>query len=158
MKIALGADHAGFKLKEYVRDFLVSQDHEVMDKGAFSFDENDDYPDFVFSVANAVVSGEADRGIVIGSSGQGEGIAANRIKGIRALVYYGTHEPLAQTSKVGEQKGIIESSREDNDSNILSLGASFVTHEEVKEVIEKWLNTSFTNEERHLRRIKKLDA
>lgn len=158
MKIALGADHAGFKLKEYVRDFLVSQDHEVMDKGAFSFNADDDYPDFVFSVAHAVARGEVERGIVIGSSGQGEGIAANRVKGIRALVYYGAHEPLGQTSKVGEQKGIIESSREDNDSNILSLGASFVTHEEAKQIIEKWLNTPFTNEERHVRRIQKLDS
>ncbi len=146
MKIALGADHAGFKLKEYVRDFLVEQDHEVMDKGAFSFDEHDDYPDFVFPVARAVANGEAERGIVFGKSGQGEAMCANRVKGVRAATACGTQEEIVQLS------------REHNDANILSLGAAFIDQEGAKHIIEMWLQTPFTEEERHIRRIKKLDA
>jgi ribose 5-phosphate isomerase B len=87
MKIALGADHAGFKLKEKVSEFLVSLGHEVMDKGAFSFDPADDYPDFVFPVAHAVADGEADRGIIVGKSGEGEAMCANRVKGVRAALF-----------------------------------------------------------------------
>lgn len=146
MKIALGADHAGFKLKEQVRDFLVSLGHEVVDKGTFSFDEHDDYPDFVFPVAHAVAQGEAERGVVFGKSGQGEAMAANRVKGVRAALY------------LGGEKEAVELSRKHNDANILSLGTDFVDQELAQHVISLWLHTPFTNEERHVRRIKKLDA
>ena len=125
--------------------------------GAGTYERFDDYTDYVFPVARAVAKDSESRGIVIGSSGQGEGTAANRIKGIRAFVYYGTALPLPETAKVGVPKDIVTISREDNDSNVLALGASFVPEEEAKEVIKRWLETPFTGEERHQRRIRKLD-
>jgi ribose 5-phosphate isomerase B len=146
MKIALGADHAGFKLKEKVSEFLVSLGHEVMDKGAFSFDPADDYPDFVFPVAHAVADGEADRGIIVGKSGEGEAMCANRVKGVRAALFS------------GGPKEIIQLSREHNDANVLSLGSDFVDFETAQEILPTWLSTPFSADERHVRRIKKLDA
>jgi ribose 5-phosphate isomerase B len=158
MKIALGSDHAGFKLKEEIKSWLESEGYTVFDYGAAQEDPNDDYPDFVMPAARAVASGEAERAIIFGSSGEGEGIAANRLKGVRALVYYGPQDPLLDTHKTGMQKDLITVSREDNDSNVFAIGASFVPFGEAKEVIVRWLETPFTAEERHIRRIKKLDA
>lgn len=157
MKIAIGADHAGYALKEQLKTFIVSLGHEVKDFGAHAFDPNDDYPDFIFPVAHAVANREAERGIILGSSGQGESIAANRIKGVRSVVYYGEREPYSQTAKTGPQKSLIESVCEDNDANVLAIGASFVSPEEAGAVVEEWLSLRFPGEERHLRRIKKLD-
>lgn len=158
MKIAIGADHAGYALKEQLKTFLGSLGHEVKDFGAHALDPNDDYPDFMFPVAHAVANGEVQRGIIIGSSGQGEAIAANRVKGVRAVVYYGEREPYDKTAKTGPQKSLIESVSEDNNANVLAIGASFVSPEEAGAVVEEWLSLSFPGEERHLRRIKKLDA
>ncbi len=146
MKIALGADHAGFKLKEQMRDFLVSLGHEVVDKGAFSFDPADDYPDFIFPVAHAVADGEVERGVVFGKSGQGEAMAANRVKGVRAALY------------LGEDVEVAKLSREHNDANVLSLGTDFVNQDAAQDIVSLWLDTPFSEEERHVRRIKKLDA
>ncbi|MBP9772162.1 MAG: RpiB/LacA/LacB family sugar-phosphate isomerase [Candidatus Pacebacteria bacterium] len=157
MKIALGADHAGFALKEELKRWLEENGHTVFDYGATDENPDDDYPDFILPAARAVAMGEADRALVLGSSGQGEGIAANRLKGVRALVYYGPEDPLLETHKTGVQKDLITVSREDNDSNVLALGASFVSLEEAQEVVTRWLETPFTGEERHIRRIKKLD-
>jgi len=157
MRNYIGADHVGFYLKEALKEYLIALGHRVTDIGAPMYIPEDDYPDYVFPVVQAVASGSADRGIVIGSSGEGEGIAANRIHGIRAFVYYGSAKPLSHTSKVGEAKDLITVSREDNDSNVLSLGASFVSPEEAKKVVEQWLSVPFTGEERHIRRIKKID-
>lgn len=158
MKIAIGADHAGFKLKEEVKLWLEEEGHTVFDYGASLENPGDDYPDFVVPTARAVAMGEVERAIVFGSSGQGEGIAANRLKGVRALVYYGPEDPLFETHKAGVQKDLITVSREDNDSNVLAIGASFMPLPEAKEVIARWLKTPFTGEERHVRRINKLDA
>src|SRR5262245_1792592 len=155
MKIALAADHAGFKLKEELKAWLEAEGHTVFDYGAMEENPTDDYPDFIVPAAKAVASGEAERAVVFGSSGQGEGIAANRIKGVRALVYYGPEDPLFESHKHGMQKDLVTVSREDNDSNALAIGASFVALDEAKEVIARWLATPFTEEERHLRRIKK---
>lgn len=146
MKIALGADHAGFKLKEQMRDFLVSLGHEVVDKGAFSFDPADDYPDFIFPVAHAVADGEVERGVVFGKSGQGEAMAANRVKGVRAALY------------LGEDVEVAKLSREHNNANVLSLGTDFVNQDVAQDIVSLWLDTPFSEEERHVRRIKKLDA
>jgi len=105
----------------------------------------------------AVADGEAERGVVIGSSGQGEAIAANRIKGVRALVYYGEIKPLENPAKFEKIHGLIHEGREDNDTNVLSLGASFVSVEQAKQAVQEWLETPFTGKERHKRRIAKLD-
>lgn len=158
MKIALAADHAGFLLKEALKPFLVSEGHEVIDCGATVEDPNDDYPDFVRPAALAVSRGDAERAIVIGSSGQGEAMTANKVHGARAVVYYGMAERLPDSHKVGHEQGIIEASRKDNDSNVLALGASFVSLDEAKRVVTEWLSLNFSGEERHVRRIAKLEA
>src|SRR3989338_8482041 len=148
-RIYIGADHAGFELKKKLIDFLVKElKYEVVDVGPYSYDENDDYPDFVISCARKVArSADENResvGIVIGGSGQGEAIAANKVKGIRCCVYYG-----------GDKK-IITLSKEHNDANVLSLGARFISTRKAKNVVKLWLETKFLNEERHKRRIEKI--
>ena len=147
MKIFIGADHAGFELKEVLKKFLKEQGYEVEDCGAASYDEGDDYPDFIKAVARRVARRpENTRGIIVGGSGQGEAIVANRRKKVRAAVYYG-----------GSEK-IITLSREHNDANVLSLGARFLTEGEAKRAVALWLKTPFSKKERHLRRIKKIDS
>lgn len=152
-KIHIGTDHAGFELKESLKKFLEQKGYEVEDYGAYEYDEHDDYPDFVFPVAKSVALDTDSRGIVLGGSGQGEAIAANRIKGVRACLFNGQYQP-EDGREVPEE---IPLSRQHNDSNVLSLGARFLTEDEAKEAIELWLETDFSGEERHLRRIKKLD-
>ena len=144
MKIYLGTDHRGFELKEKITHWLSEWGYEFEDLGAFEMDENDDYPDFVAQVGERV-SGDSDsRGIVLGASGQGEAIVANKFKGVRAIVYYGGPED------------IIRLSREHNNANVLSIGASFVDAAELHGLLKMWLETEFSNEERHQRRIDKI--
>jgi len=157
MRIGVAADHAGFNLKETVKSFLEELGHEVRDFGAHEYNKEDDYPDFIIPTARAVDVGEVDRAIIFGSSGVGEAIAANRVKGVRAFPYYGDSEPLRETEKAEAIKGLIHESREDNDTNVLSIGASFVSNSEAKVVVKKWLETEFTGKDRHKRRIRKLD-
>ena len=144
-KIFLGADHAGLELKEDVKKYLLKQGYDVEDKGAYSFDKNDDYPDFIKSVAKEVAKNKECRGIVFGASGQGEAITANRVKGVRAALYYGGNQEIAILS------------RTHNNANILSLGARFVSKDEAVKAVKLWLGTDFSNEKRHIRRIKKID-
>jgi len=143
-KIFLGTDHAGFKLKEEIKKFLQKEGYKTEDQGAYSYNEQDDYPDFICKAAKKVSETPNSRGIIFGGSGQGEAIAANKVKGIRAALYY------------GHDKEIINLSRMHNDANMLSLGARFVSKKEAIEAIELWLSTSFMNEERHRRRIAKI--
>ncbi len=147
--IHIGGDHAGFELKNAIIRFLEQKHYEVVDHGAYEFDPEDDYPDFVLPVAIAVAEDNQSRGIILGGSGQGEAIVANRVQGIRATVFYG--EP--QYS----DESIINLSRQHNDANILSIGARFVTEEEALEAIDSWLETAFSGEDRHSRRITKID-
>lgn len=151
--IHIGADHAGFELKAELMAMLTSDGYEVVDHGAYEFDEEDDYPDFIAPVAQAV-SADTDRlskGIVIGGSGQGEAIVANKFPNIRAALWYGN-------SEAGDGSSIITLSREHNDANILSIGARFVSVQEAKEAVELWLETAFSGEERHIRRINKIEG
>lgn len=145
--IHIGADHAGFELKEDLRAMLESEGYEVVDHGAYEYDEDDDYPEFCAGVAQAVAEDKEhlSKGIVIGGSGQGEAIVANRFVGIRAVVYYGGNDE------------IIPLSREHNDANVLSLGARFLTTDEAKEAVTLWLETGFSGDERHVRRINQID-
>lgn len=153
MKIFVGGDHAGFGLKEQVINFLNELGHEVVDKGAFEYNESDDYPDFIIPVAREVsLHPNEVRGIIIGGSGQGEAIAANKFKHVRAALYYGP-----ATSLVQDPVSIIKLSREHNNANVLSLGARFIGEEEMKEAVKEWLDTPFTQDERHVRRINKVD-
>lgn len=145
MKIYTGADHAGFELKEKLISYLKALGHEVEDSGAYELNLDDDYPDFVKPVALKVANEKDSMGIVIGKSGQGEAMSANRFKGVRAAVWYGGgHEPL-------------HLSREHNDANVLSIGAGIVPETEALEGVEVWINTKFPGEDRHARRIAKLD-
>jgi len=141
--IYLGADHAGFQLKEDIKRYLGELDVEVEDLGAYEFDENDDYPDYILSVAEKVAALGDARGIVFGGSGQGENMAANKVKGIRSVVYYGG--PL----------DIVKLSRQHNNANILSLGARFINTEQAKEVVALWFKTEFEGG-RHERRLQKI--
>ena len=170
MKIFLGADHRGFELKEKIKAWLSEWGYEYEDEGAFQHDPHDDYVDFVSKVAQKVSEDpENNKGIVLGMSGQGEAMVANKFKGVRAAVFYG---PLANQWLlylwVGLSKSMVESfynkkfkeiiklSREHNDANILSLGASFLHERAAKFFIKLWLDTKFSNEERHVRRIDKI--
>ena len=149
MKIYIGSDHAGFEMKGKLKAFLVDLSYEVEDKGAFRLDTEDDYPDFVQPVAEAVAKDNLEAqllsnssfGIILGGSGQGEAMCANRVKGVRSAVYYGG---LLEIPKLA---------REHNNANILSLGARFISQEEAEQVVKIFLETPFSNEERHVRRI-----
>ncbi len=145
MKIHIATDHAGLDLKNIIRDYLISKGHEVTDHGAHEYDALDDYPDYIFPCAKAVASDLESRGIILGGSGQGEAMAANRVKGVRAAVFY--NGPVE----------IVKLSREHNNANILSLGARFMTEGEIYDVIEMWLDEPFGGG-RHQRRIDKLDC
>jgi ribose 5-phosphate isomerase B len=145
MKIYLGSDHAGYDLKEKIKDFLIGEKNSVIDFGADNFNAEDDYPDFIRPVAEAVADDVDSKGIIFGGSGQGEAIVANRSRGVRCAVYY------------GGPKEIITLSRQHNDANILSIGARFVSVDDIVEIINLWLDTDFSQEERHKRRIDKID-
>ena len=144
MKIHVATDHAGLELKEKVKLYLSDLNYEVIDHGAYEYDALDDYPDFIFPCANAVSNDPESKGIILGGSGQGEAMAANRVKGVRAAVFYNGPDE------------IIKLSRQHNNANILSLGARFMSDEEMYKIIEVWLSTDFESG-RHQRRIEKLD-
>lgn len=157
--VYFGSDHAGFSLKNELLTFVRDElGYMVEDCGAYEHNNEDDYPTFVFPVARSVAEEpENRRGIVLGASGQGEAMVANRVSGVRAALYYG--EPQGtQTDAGGEALDLIASTRRHNDSNVLSLGARFITSEEAKRVVREWLETPFAGEERHLRRIKQIDT
>ena len=154
MKIFIGSDHAGYGLKEKLVPYLTELGHEVVDKGALEYNEGDDYPDFIIPVAREVsLHPNEVRGIVLGASGQGEAMAANKFRHVRACVYYGQGKCVV----FEENESIIKLSREDNDSNVLSLGARFITEEDMKEVVKEWLETPFKNTEKYIRRNAKMD-
>lgn len=141
MRIAIGSDHAGFKYKEIIKHFLADLGHEVTDFGTNS-EEPVDYPVFIRPVAQAVANGDVDRGVVLGGSGNGEAMAANRIKGVRcALCWNVTSASLA---------------RQHNDANMISLGQRMISSEEALEIVRVWLDTQFEGG-RHIRRIQLLD-
>lgn len=183
MNIFIASDHAGFELKEYLREALSEIGHRVIDCGAYAFREDDDYPVFIQKAAKAVSeaeqlkAGEEDapnyeavpyevidlqhtpahetkvsdiaetRGIVIGGSGQGEAIVANKIPHIRAALCYGGQRA----------EEIVKLSREHNNSNILSLGARFIEADQALELTLLWLNTEFSGDTRHVRRIHEIE-
>ncbi len=142
MKIALGTDHAGYELKERIKQHLIAKGHEVRDFGTYSA-ETCDYPDFVYPAALATATGECDRTIVLGGSGNGETIVANKVRGVRCAVCW--NEELARLS------------RAHNDANAISLGARAVPAELALKIIDVWLTTPFDGG-RHARRVQKITA
>src|SRR3989344_7406018 len=152
-KILVGSDHAGFGLKEKLIPYLKELGFEVEDKGAFEYNEEDDYPDLIIPLAREVSRRPNEiKGIIFGGSGQGEAMAANKLSDVRAVVYYGKGQCVVKE----ENESIIKLSREHNDANILSLGARFITEEEMKQVVKEWLNTPFVDNDRHKRRLAKM--
>jgi ribose 5-phosphate isomerase B len=139
VKIAIGSDHAGFRYKEVIREYLAGK---VQDFGTFS-EEAVDYPTFIRPVAEAVAAGKVERGIVLGGSGNGEAMAANRVRGVRCALCWDL-----RSARFG---------REHNDANVLSIGQRMVSVEEALEIVDLWLETPFSGG-RHLERIRQLDA
>jgi ribose 5-phosphate isomerase B len=161
MKIALTTDHTGFEAIKELSNFLESIGHECVYFGPESFELSDDYPDFIFPASKSVASGECEVGIIMGGSGQGEAMAANRVKGVRAAVFYGPVTAKVAVDAEGNMSDdpyeIIKLSRSHNNANVLSLSARFLTMDEMKQAVKLWLETPTTDVERHLRRIAKLD-
>ena len=142
MKIAIGSDHAGFRYKEKIRELLQSLGHDVTDFGTHS-EEPVDYPLFIRPVAEAVARSEFQRGVVLGGSGNGEAIAANRVKGIRCALCWNV-----ESARLGRQH---------NDANVISIGERMVSLETALEIVRVWLDTPFEGG-RHQRRIDLIDA
>ena len=142
MKIAIGSDHAGFRYKGKIKEFLEARGHSVTDFGTQS-DKQVDYPLFIRPVAEAVARGEFDRGIVLGGSGNGEAIVANRVKGIRCVLCWSL-----ESARLG---------RRHNDANVLSLGQRMVSLESALQIVQVWLDTPFEGG-RHQHRIDMIDA
>lgn len=142
MKIAIGADHAGFEMKEELKRDIEAAGHDVLDLGAHTYEPLDDYPDFAAAVAKAVTSQEADRGVIICGSGIGASVAANKVKGIRAGVVYESY---------AAHQGV-----EHDDMNVLVLGSRVVGIEVAREALKAFLGAEFSGEERHVRRLNKV--
>ncbi len=142
MKIYLASDHAGFELKEQIKNFLKEKNYDIEDCGAFSFAEGDDYPDFIKPAAMKVSQDASSFGVIFGKSGAGEAIVANKFKNVRAVQ--------------GFSEENVRLSREHNNANILSLGSEFVDFDKAKLFVDVFLQTAFSGEERHLRRINKI--
>lgn len=145
IKIYIGSDHAGYELKEKLKIYLGFLGYEAIDKGAFDMNPTDDYPDFIKPVAIEVSKDKNSLGIILGGSGEGEQISANKIEGIRAIEYYGGNLE------------IVSLGREHNNANVLSLGARFLNEEEAMKAVKIFIETPFSEDERHIRRINKLE-
>jgi len=139
MRVHIGSDHAGFELKAHLVGWLGEQQYEVVDHGALDYDPVDDYPPYVLRAAVAVVNDPGSLGIVIGGSGNGEAIAANKVRGVRAALAWND-----DTASLG---------RAHNDANVVSIGARMHSLDEATRLVERFLTTPFSGEERHARRI-----
>ncbi|MEN3122990.1 ribose-5-phosphate isomerase [Janibacter sp. LM] len=144
MRVHIGGDHAAFELHQELLTFLADEGHEVTDHGPFEYDAVDDYPVFVIRTAQAVAADPGSRGIVLGGSGNGEQMAANKVAGIRAALCYD-----AELARLA---------REHNDAQVISMGGRMQSVEESKEMVRVFLATEFTGEERHQRRIDMVSA
>jgi ribose 5-phosphate isomerase B len=146
MKIYFAADHAGFEMKNMLLGYVKELGYEVEDCGAYELDPNDDYPEFIKKAAQKVSEdSENNRAVILGGSGQGEDMVADKFPNVRSAEYYGGNIE------------IVKLSREHNDSNVLSLGARFLKEGEAKEAVKLWLETDFSHDERHIRRIENIE-
>lgn len=160
MKVYIASDHAGFELKKKVLSFLQEKGYETEDCGNNEVDPNDDYPDYISKAAQKVSIAPDNFGIVIGGSGQGEAIAANKFKHVRCALFYGPAVAQGEIDVTGAHSSnpyeIIHLARTHNNANMLSLSSRFLTTEQAQTAIELFLKTEFKNEERHQRRIDKI--
>lgn len=162
MTIFFASDHAGFALKNELIAYVKELGHEALDKGPFSFEADDDYPDFIRLAAKEVSKdSENVKAIIMGGGGQGEAMVANRFPYVRAAVFYGPIPPKEAVDITGAKSTDpfegVKLARSHNNANVLSLGARFVTSGDAKEAVRIFLETPFSGEERHVRRIKKMD-
>ncbi len=144
MRIAIGADHAGFTMKEELAAQIRKLGHDVLDLGAYKADPSDDYPDFAEAVGRAIIEGKAERGVLICGSGVGVSVAANKIPGIRAAVCHDAYSA---------HQGV-----EHDNMNVLVLGSRIIGSELARELVRSYLAAQFSGEERHRRRLAKVDA
>ncbi|MHB0927931.1 MAG: ribose-5-phosphate isomerase [Candidatus Nanopelagicales bacterium] len=144
MRVHIASDHAGFDLKNILTDHLRGQGHVVVDHGADRYDANDDYPSFCIAAAEAVVAEPGSLGVVLGGSGNGEQIAANKVRGVRAALAWSV-----ETARLGRQH---------NDANVVAVGGRMHATEDALAIVDAFLSTPFSNEERHLRRINQVLA
>ncbi len=162
MKIALSTDHTGLEYLHKLQEFLTARGHECLNFGPTGIDPQDDYPDFIRPAAEAVAGGQCDAGIVFGGSGQGEAITANRVAGVRCAVYYGPAPAVGAVDADGtaarDDYEIIRLARRHNNANMLSLAARFLDWPAIEKAVTIWLETPFSDEERHARRVRKIDG
>ena len=144
MKTYIAADHGGYELKKELTSYLQEKGYVIEDMGNKEYDPKDDYPDFVFPLAEKVGKEIGATGIILGRSGNGEAIAANKVKGIRAAVCINVK--------------MAKKAREDNNANILSLGADYVDIDTAKKIVDAFLETFFSKEEKHKRRVNKITS
>jgi ribose 5-phosphate isomerase B len=142
MRLHIGSDHAGLELKNELLAHLVNSGHDVTDHGPYEYDALDDYPDFCIPAAQAVAKDPTSLGVVIGGSGNGEQISANKVRGIRAVLAWSI-----ETAKLG---------KEHNNANVVSIGGRMHSIDQCKEIIDAFIATPFSNDERHIRRINKM--
>ena len=144
MRIYLGSDHAGYDLKNHLATWLTAAGHEAVDCGPHAYDAEDDYPPYVMLAATKVAAEPDSLGVVIGGSGNGEAIAANKVHGIRAALAWSE-----ETARLGRQH---------NNANVISIGARMHTEDEATKFVEAFIATAFSNEERHIRRIEMMSG
>lgn len=161
MKIYLASDHAGFEAKNAVKEFLLQKGYEVEDCGAYEYDKDDDYPDFIGKAAAGVSKSPTETlGVIFGGSGQGEAMVANKYKGVRCALFYTKAAPVQSVDIQGKKSEdpfeILKLTRVHNGANMLSLGIRFLSKEDIIKAVEIWIASPFVSEERHLRRIEKI--
>lgn len=152
MKIVIASDHAGFELKGYLVKSLQDKGYDVIDMGNSVYVESDDYPEYIKMVGDYISehnNPKQYRGIVIGGSGQGENICVNKFKNVRSALIYG--------NDIGLNTEIAKLSRQHNNANVLALGARFIENKHAGDIVEIWLDEDFSNEERHIRRLTKIE-
>lgn len=160
-KILLASDHAGFELKEAIQASLMEAGYTVEDIGALFYEPNDDYPDFIRPLAERIAKEPDSLGIIFGGSGQGEAMVANRVPGVRCAVFYGPKSPTTAVDITGRLSKndfeIVRLAKMHNNANVLSIGARFMTINDVKTAVQIFLGTIYVEEERLQRRIEKID-
>lgn len=161
MKIFFASDHGGFELKNKLVQFAKELGFEAIDKGANDFDPNDDYPEIIAGAAREVSNDTESFGIILGGSGQGEAIVANRFPNVRAAVFYSLALPKSAVDVTGRESNdpyeIVRLARLHNNANILSLSSRFLSENEAKEAVKIFLETKFSGDERHTRRINQIE-
>jgi ribose 5-phosphate isomerase B len=162
LKLVIACDHTGIEQAKSLKQYLTDLGYEIKYLGPETLNKDDDYPDFIKPAALAVASGEYGIGIILGGSGQGEAMSANRVKGVRCGVYYGPAVPKGVVDVSGRESRdpyeILKLTKKHNHANMLSLGVRFLTLEDIKQACRVWLESKYEDEPRHLRRISKLDG